>query len=354
MLCRHPFVRDRKGESFTSPHPKDWLRGVPFGCGKCLACRVKTRREWTSRLILEMLGHDSGAFVTLTYSEDYVPVTESGHRTLSLRDLQLFLKRLRRNLEERKKSKHPIRYYACGEYGTRGTQRPHYHIIFFGVSDLDLDFIKSVYAAWSEPAKHGQKGQTPQFGNITIEPLNAKTVAYTAGYNMKKLISPKKVHKVVVSSAEIGSRRVTFEKLVLDRKNSNRDDNGVLAEFRVMSRMPGLGSGRMFDLVALYKSNAAFRKVLSQTGDVPGIVRCWGRTLFLDRFLKNKLRELLNIEPNPEAYYADVRSQFFDWLNNPGVSHATDFYDYLVHQDDQRFKQLQDRIKRQLQRREKI
>lgn len=353
MLCRHPFVKDRTGEAFTSPHPKDWLRGVPFRCGKCLACRVSIRREWTSRLILEMLNHERGCFVTLTYSEDYVPVTDTGHRTLSLRDLQLFIKRFRQNLNRFKKRDYPIRYFACGEYGTRGTQRPHYHLIIFGASNDDRDVIRALNCAWSEPAKGKAQGDTPMYGNVTIEPLNAKTIAYTAGYSMKKLITPKKVHKVIVSSADIGAKRVTFEKRVLDRKNSNRDENGILAEFRVMSRMPGLGSGMLHRLVALFMSSSAFRHVLSNTGDVPSVVRAFGRHLFLDRFLKTKLREMLNIVPDPTAYFADVRNQFFTWLNDSSISHATDFYSYLVSQDDQRYKQLEERVKRQISQREK-
>ena len=269
MLCRHPFVRSRDGSVFTSKDPRDWLKGVPFGCGKCLACRVKKRREWTTRLLLEMLKSDCGCFLTLTYSEDYVPVTDSGERTLEKRDLQLFMKRFRANLDHYKKRHVPVRYFAVGEYGSHGTQRPHYHIILFGVSDLDLDVIRAVDAAWSEPAKKGQRGTGLSFGRWTLDPLNDKRVAYCAGYVMKKLISPRKHFKNVVASTDVGARRYVYEKRVVDRARSNRDDSGCLAEFRTMSRMPGIGSGFIFDVVALWKSSAAFRRVLTASGDVP-------------------------------------------------------------------------------------
>lgn len=352
MLCRNPFVRDRSGNVFASPNPRDWLEGIPFRCGKCLACRVATRREWTTRLIFEMLKADRGCFITLTYSEDYVPVTDTGYRTLSKRDLQLFMKRFRINLERTKKGKYPIRFYACGEYGSRGTQRPHYHIIVFGASDMDIDVIRAVHDAWSEPAKPGHKGETPSFGSYMIEPLTAKTVAYTAGYVMKKLIHPRKHFHIITSSVDVGAKRYSFQKRVVDRKKSQVDDNGVQQEFRLMSRMPGLGSGFIFDLLALFRSNAAFRTYLLSSTSLS--FRAFGRTLFLDRFMKTKLREALGLEADPTAFYDEFRTGFFDWLKNPDVSHATDYYDYLVHQDDQRFKQLQDRIKRQLQKREKL
>lgn len=356
MLCRNPFVRNRSGEVFTSPRPRDWLEGIPFRCGKCLACRVAIRREWTTRLILEMLSHDAGMgiFLTLTYSEDYCPVTDTGFRTLSKRDLQLFMKRFRINLERSKKRSYPIRFYACGEYGSRGTTRPHYHILLFGCSPHDKDVIDAINASWCEPAAYGQKGETPMFGTVVVEPLSAKTIAYTAGYVMKKLVSPRKRFHIITSSKDVGGKRYTFEKRVVDRKSSDRDDNGVQQEFRTMSRMPGLGFNKLFDFISLAKSSAAFRRFLLEKGDVPGTYRAFGRNLFFDRYVKTKLRELLGITPDPEPFYADVRNQFFTWLNDPALDHSSDFYEYLVHQDDQRYKQLVDRVKRQLQRRNKI
>lgn len=352
MLCRHPFVRDKDGAVFSSKNPSDWLKGVPFGCGKCLACRVKKRREWTTRLLLEMLKHDSGCFLTLTFSEDYVPVTDGGQRTLDKAELQLFLKRFRRNLEHYKKRPVPIRYFAVGEYGNRGTERPHYHIIFFGISDMDIDVIRSVDAAWREPAKKGQRGQTPSFGIWTLDPLNSKRVAYVAGYVMKKLIKPKKVFHTIVSSMDVGNKRYVFRKRVVDRKRSDSDEQGRVAEFRTMSRMPGLGSDFIFDIVALWKSNAAFRKVLTATGDVPSTLHAFGRDLFLDRFMKQKLRDLLGIEYDPTVYYAEVRQAFYQWLSTHPTSGT--FVDYLVHVDDQKYHQLEERIKRQLQKRNRL
>lgn len=355
MLCRHPYVRDRSGTPFTSPHPRDWLAGVPFRCGKCLACRKSIRQEWTTRLIFEMLKATAGSFVTLTYSEDYVPVTDSGHRTLAKRDLQGFMKRLRINMERRKKRKYPLRFFACGEYGSHGTQRPHYHIIIFGAHHMDRDFIESCIRAWSEPVRPGlRQGDTPQFGSVVIEPMTDKSIAYTAGYVMKKMIQPVRKHKIIASSLDVGFKRYTFDKRVVDRKQSDKDENGVVAEFRLMSRMPGIGTGFLFDIVALWRSNAAFRHAVTSTGDVPTRFRAFGRWLTLDRLMRSKLRDLLGIDSNSEGYFADVRSQFFEWLNSPRVAYSGDFYDFLVHQDDQKFEQLKARIKRQLQKRQKI
>lgn len=340
MLCRNPFVRDRKGDVFASSNPRAWLDGVPFGCGKCLACRVKKRRDWTTRLALEMLQHQEGCFLTLTYDEDHVPWSFDS-RSLDKTDLQKFMKRFRRNLEKYKGRSCPVRFYACGEYGSRGTERPHYHIVIFGVSDMDFDVISAVDAAWREPGKGGL-GPGRSLGIWTLDPLNEKRIAYVAGYVMKKLIKPTR-HYCVKNG-----------KRLLDRGASQRDEHGTLSEFRLMSRRPGLGAGFVADIVALWQSSSAFRNALTKNGDVPSVIRHLGKNYFLDRFIKQKLRDALGIEYDPTVYYAEVRKEFFDWLFDTKLDHSENFVDYLVHKDDQRFKQLQDRIKRQLQRRSKI
>lgn len=348
MMCRSPFVRDRSGSVFLSHNPKDWLQGTPFGCGKCLACRVKKRRDWTSRLILEMLKSDAGCFITLTYDELSVPWAvsqETGElqRTLDKRDFQLFMKRFRRHLERLKGRSYPVRFFGCGEYGSLGTKRPHYHILVFGASDMDLDVLKSIEYAWTDP------DTKKLIGTWTCDPMNEKTIAYVAGYVMKKLIHPRKVYKVISSPSN-----PNIKKRIVDRSRSNKDEHGVEVEFRLMSRMPGIGSGFIGDIVALWNSSAAFRHFLTANGDVPSTFRAFGRTLFLDRFMKTKLREALNVNYDPTTYLAEVRDMYFSWLNDSSVSHTSDFVDYLVDLDSQKFRQLEERIKRQLARRSKV
>lgn len=70
--------------------------------------------------------------MTLTYDDKHLP----RNGDLQKRDLQLFLKRLRRLVEPRK-----IKYFACGEYGEK-FGRPHYHLIIFGLPPVDKLFLK--------------------------------------------------------------------------------------------------------------------------------------------------------------------------------------------------------------------
>lgn len=140
----------------------------PVPCGKCLACRIAHRREWSMRATHELYtteGH-SGLFVTLTYDNNHLPE----FNTLVKSDLQKFMKRLRKALYPRK-----IKYLAAGEYGDLN-QRPHYHLLLYNVTCDDITIIKQCwnFCQWE------LLGEKP-FGEITPE-----SAQYVSGYIDKK------------------------------------------------------------------------------------------------------------------------------------------------------------------------
>ena len=55
-------------------------------CGKCLACRIARRQEWSMRCLHELSSFDDAVFVTLTYDDDHLPP----NGTLVVDDLQSF------------------------------------------------------------------------------------------------------------------------------------------------------------------------------------------------------------------------------------------------------------------------
>lgn len=87
-----------------------------------MGCRVDRTRDWATRIAHEATLHDENVFLTLTYSDEYLPDDYS----VSARPLQLFMKRLRKAIAPVK-----VRFFACGEYGD-DNGRPHYHAILFG------------------------------------------------------------------------------------------------------------------------------------------------------------------------------------------------------------------------------
>lgn len=108
---------------------------TPVPCGNCPECARARVNSWLFRLQQEMKITSNPLFITLTYNEQNVPHTEKGLKTLYKKDIQDWLKRLRKQYA--KTSDKQIRYYAVGEYGTR-TQRPHYHIIMLNMDRPEL------------------------------------------------------------------------------------------------------------------------------------------------------------------------------------------------------------------------
>jgi len=129
-------------------------------CGKCMSCRVARTREWTVRLYHESGYWSKKSFITLTYDDEHMPEDKGIHK----RDLQLWLKRLRKEIGKE------IKYYACGEYGEK-FDRPHYHVIAFGVGVGSLDIVQKT---WEK-------------GFVKIGTVTKDSIQYVAGYVRKKL-----------------------------------------------------------------------------------------------------------------------------------------------------------------------
>lgn len=148
--------------------------GFAVACGQCIHCRLNYARSWALRAQHEALSHEHSSFLTLTYDEEHVP--EDGG--LRKRDVQLFLKRLRKALPNK------IRYLYCGEYGER-TARPHYHMLLFGEDfrkDSTIERSKSGEDAWSSPLLEKTWGMgMHQVGSLTFD-----SACYVARYATKK------------------------------------------------------------------------------------------------------------------------------------------------------------------------
>lgn len=170
-----------------------------ISCGHCINCRLAHSRQWADRLMLENEYHEQSWFVTLTYNDFWVPeskyVDENTGEvfpaySLWKRDVQLFLKRLRKSLD------YSIRFYCAGEYGSK-TFRPHYHLIIFGLR-LDEDDLynprcghsgftlyqsHSLERAWSKVLFD----RVWPLGHVAVAPVTWQTCAYVSRYVTKKL-----------------------------------------------------------------------------------------------------------------------------------------------------------------------
>lgn len=152
-----------------------WLRDYEMHvpCGKCRACRISYAREWSVRLLHESDYWEHSSFVTLTYNEETYPADGE----LSKRDLQLFIKRLRRRLGS-------CKYYACGEYGDQ-SGRAHYHAILFGVDSLrDADVVRE---AWIPARADQARLLSGTLGFVYLGSVSYDSCRYVADYVQKKV-----------------------------------------------------------------------------------------------------------------------------------------------------------------------
>lgn len=156
MACTRPISIQRPGQS----DPKNRV-SVP--CGICSGCLKARRMMWTIRLLEEAKIHKEMCFITLTYDEKYLTYGADGLETLVKRDLQLFIKRLRKNTSKK------IRYYAVGEYGPE-TFRPHYHIIAYGI---DINSYKQIVESWN-------------LGFVTVGENHERRMGYITKYHVNR------------------------------------------------------------------------------------------------------------------------------------------------------------------------
>lgn len=172
-------------------------------CGKCTPCRRRRQAQWSFRLSQEMQRSTSAAFLTLTYDDYHLPRIDEyvegyeyliGKPTLNKRDIQLFIKRLRK--KQKKITNDKIKYYAVGEYGGI-TKRPHYHFIAFNIAP-SLLFENPIDDIW-------------QKGNSQVDECNIRTIQYVTKYVMKSLGKPFKVGQAEFSmmSKRLGDNFLT-------------------------------------------------------------------------------------------------------------------------------------------------
>lgn len=251
MSCTRPLIGFPTGKLTANGKPEyKILKTIPIAdleatlnanpdailipCGKCIDCRLDYSRRWADRMMLELQTQKKAIFLTLTYSRHtihpatwieavpdptaFFPSTPNElwsdgrylipeYCTLSKRDLQLFMKRLRKEFPEVK-----LRYYAAGEYGDK-TLRPHYHLIVYGLSIDDFltcsrgtfcrdcsvsddKYKKCKKSLVKVPAGKNELGDqyytSPLLeriwknGNVLFSDVSWKTCAYVARYVTKK------------------------------------------------------------------------------------------------------------------------------------------------------------------------
>lgn len=155
----------------------DWKhRPVPIPCGKCICCRTSRVSLMEQRAKYEYNNHASAAFVTFTYDDNHLPFERGFERPTLRRDhLHRFVDSVRHIIRNSrtvfpKSIDRNFSFVASGEYGDR-FNRPHYHVIFFGLSP---QLCKRIFSSsW-------------RYGSIATLPLRQGGIRYVIKYLSKQ------------------------------------------------------------------------------------------------------------------------------------------------------------------------
>lgn len=168
MNCTQPKVFNFSKPVYNFVMNK-FTKSIEVPCGKCQACKMNSSTEWGDRLSHELPYHEKKCFVTLTYDEKNMPLTINNGKilkTLSIRDIQLWNKKLRQQLGS-------FKFFIAGEYGPK-TKRPHYHGIYFGINVTEMS--STGYALWKKCESR----------NFVVKEVDETKLRYTAKYLVKE------------------------------------------------------------------------------------------------------------------------------------------------------------------------
>lgn len=220
-MCLNPIKLINPASKISLNGGQRYYLEVP--CGECAECREARRTDMYFRTYYECLdtwnANGYVYFDTLTYRSedlphisDYESSIEKGSKLdfscFRKSDFRLFMVRLRRQLDYHGfDSKNNLKYFVATEYGSdkeyrdsqgrlrKGTERPHYHVLFF-VKSMKLDPLtlsQYVYDCWQKgntdgiPCKDVQYVLKHTFGprfNSDLQHMQA-TCNYVAKYCLK-------------------------------------------------------------------------------------------------------------------------------------------------------------------------
>lgn len=219
-------------------------------CGGCINCRAQDRLQWALRCRLEAQLYTNNTFATLTFNDENLPPS------LELRHLQLFYKKLRKELAKQQRK---LRHFSCGEYGDK-THRPHYHAILFGLHhEKDKHLIEGAWTT-NDPKQH------VPLGHVRLGPADIGGIHYIVGYEVKKLgqANHEELEHVDETTGEI---------------------TALKPPFRTMSKKPGLGKTHAEEHIHAWRTHAVLD----------------GKTIATPRYLRNLWKKLATAEEQEQV-----------------------------------------------------
>lgn len=173
MSCSRPLY-SKKILSYTG-------QPVPIPCRSCECCRMDKTNMWISRCEYELGQYKTASFVTFTYDDEHLPFANNTSRrpTLDYMHLHKYIDSIRhrakkdfaKNPNHYKYSVPNFKYIGSAEYGDK-FERPHYHVIFFGLDPAECDSF--FQRSW-------------RYGSIQVDPVKPGAFAYVVKYIQKEV-----------------------------------------------------------------------------------------------------------------------------------------------------------------------
>lgn len=181
------------------------IKGVPrhsvnIACGHCWQCRRENSLDTAVRAEHELSYWNESSFLTLTYSDKFLPDNSSLYRP----HITSFVREIKRDRDSM--------IFGCGEYGGR-FGRPHYHLILFSNSPIPSEEYK----------KHWP------YGNFDVGSCTPASIAYVCKYSVKKVLG--------------------------HSGKSYYADRGIIPEFGIFPKRPAMGRRWVEDNLPFLRSN---------------------------------------------------------------------------------------------------
>ncbi len=230
-------------------------------------------------MLLEQRDHQESAFVTLTYEPEHLPIV---FHEESDKWIPTLVKSHPRNfIRSVRDLGYPVRYFGSGEYGEKG-QRPHYHLITFGLGPGALELFRKCW----------------DYGFVSAYEANARTMSYVAKYTLK------------------GSKDVEPKSQIFDPANPDR--RVTEAPFRIMSLRPPIGAGYATRIgTAMKKLPESY--VPESDVHPQRVLRINGGKYPIDRTIRNRVMDELSL---PREFQSQVFHTDYDGPDEAQASKA--------------------------------
>ncbi len=116
-------------------NPLQFKDGTQVSCRECDECISRRKGDWIARCAAEKLTANFVYVLHLTYADNANGTTPDSAEVFNYKDVQLFLKKVRKAYKKHHEVDGEIRFVVAGEKGSQNG-RVHWHMILFSQKDL--------------------------------------------------------------------------------------------------------------------------------------------------------------------------------------------------------------------------